>query len=119
MTPWILSALLALTCGVFFLTFLVTSPLKMSWHLALLVGSGIFWSLIAYRFLSGWALVADVGLLVVLFVLGYLGATRIYLAQKEERKLPAITRTEGEPGDGHTAILYFTHGEPPAYSPIP
>jgi protoheme ferro-lyase len=119
MAFWVISALLALACGVFYLAYLVASPLQMSLYLALLVGSIIFWGLLAWRSFRGWALAADFGLLLVLFAVGYLGATLIYLAQTEERKLPAITRQVGDPGDGHTAILYFTHGEPPAYSPMP
>jgi protoheme ferro-lyase len=119
MAPWILSALLALACGIFFLTYLVASPLQMSLYLALLVGALIIWGLLAWRFFRGWELAADAGLLLVLFVAGYMGATLVYLAQTEQQELSAITRAESDPGDGHTAILYFTHGEPPAYSPMP
>jgi protoheme ferro-lyase len=119
MSLWIFSALLAATCGVLFLAYLVSSPLRMSIFVALLVGCLIVWGYLAFRFFHGWTLAADFGLLLVLFATGYLGATRVYLAQSEENNLPAITRSEGDPGDGHTAILYFTHGEPPAYSPMP
>jgi sirohydrochlorin ferrochelatase len=119
MAPWILSALLAVACGVFFLAYLVAPPLKMSWYLVGLAVAFIIWAILAWRFFRGWRLAVDAGLLLLLFVTGYLGATRVYLAQTEERIMPAITRAEGDPGDGHTAILYFTHGEPPAYSPMP
>jgi protoheme ferro-lyase len=119
MAPWFFSALIAIASGVFFLAYLVSSPLRMSLYLALLVGILIIWGYLAFRYFRGWSLAADIGLLLMLFTLGYLGATRIYLAQSEERNLPAITRADGDPGDGHTAILYFTHGEPPAYSPMP
>ena len=119
MAPWLLSALLAIASGVFFLAYLVSSPLRMSLFLALLVGILILWGFLAFRFFRGWYLAADFGLLLVLFALGYLGATRVYLAQSEARELPAITRPAGDAGDGHTAVLYFTHGEPPAYSPMP
>ena len=119
MTPWLFSALLAIACGALFLSYLVAPPLKMSWGLALLVGALVLWVLLAWRFFRGWALVADTGLWLILFIAGYLGATRFYLAKREDRKLPAITRPEGDPGKGHTAILYFTHGEPPAYNPMP
>ena len=51
------------------------------------------------------------------FVIGYVVANAMFLAQEEVRKLPELTRTDG--GDGHTAILYFTHGEPPGYSAQP
>jgi sirohydrochlorin ferrochelatase len=51
------------------------------------------------------------------FAAGYVTANALFLAQEEDRKLPEVTRTDG--GDGHTAILYFTHGEPPGYSAQP
>ena len=51
------------------------------------------------------------------FVIGYVVANAMFLAQEEVRELPELTHTDG--GDGHTAILYFTHGEPPGYSAQP
>jgi protoheme ferro-lyase len=57
-------------------------------------------------------------ILVVLFVLiGYVLANAMFLSQVETITLPEIVRTDG--GDGHTAVLYFTHGEPPDYDPMP
>ncbi len=117
--PWFLSALLAIACGVLVLAYLVAPPLQMGWYLAMLAGVLIIWGILAWRFFRKWELAADAALLLALFVTGYLSATLFYLAQTEEGELPVITRTEGDPGDGHTAILYFTHGEPPAYSPMP
>jgi protoheme ferro-lyase len=117
--PWFLSALLAITCGVLFLAYLVAPPLQMGWYLAMLAGALVIWGILAWRFFRKWELAADAVLLLALFITGYLSATLFYLAQAEEGNLPAITRAEGDPGDGHTAILYFTHGEPPAYSPMP
>jgi len=117
--PWFLSALLAIACGVLFLAYLVAPPLQMGWYLAMLAGVLIIWGILAWRFFRKWELAADAALLLALFVTGYLSATLFYLAQAEKGELPVITRAEGDPGDGHTAILYFTHGEPPAYSPMP
>lgn len=48
---------------------------------------------------------------------GYVAANGAFLAQEEKRELPDLVRKDG--GDGHTAILYFTHGEPPGYSAQP
>ena len=39
------------------------------------------------------------------------------LRRRRKRELPELVRMDG--GDGHTAILYFTHGEPPGYSAQP
>ena len=32
--------------------------------------------------------------------------------------MPGITRAKDDPGLGHTAVVYFTHGEPETYDPI-
>jgi len=44
--------------------------------------------------------------------------TSIALSREDTREVPALVREEGEPGDGHTAVIYFTHGEPETYDPI-
>lgn len=58
-----------------------------------------------------------IGLAIIGVTAGYTGANAMFLSQTDNYPLPEITRTDG--GDGHTAILYFTHGEPPGYSPVP
>ena len=55
---------------------------------------------------------------VVLSLTGYALATRQVLAREDSRQVPEITRQPGDPGDGHTAVVYFTHGEPETYDPI-
>jgi protoheme ferro-lyase len=44
--------------------------------------------------------------------------TRIVLNREDSREIPLITRQKNTPGDGHTAVVYFTHGEPETYDPI-
>ena len=119
MIPWLISSTLAILCGIFFLAFLVASPLHMSIYLALLVAVLFCWWLFARRSLHGKDWLKAGALFVVLFVTGYLVSTLIYLSRSEPGELPVITRLPSDPGDGHTAILYYTHGEPPAYSPWP
>jgi protoheme ferro-lyase len=55
---------------------------------------------------------------VVVFVAGYALMTRSVLSREDSRPVPALTRTKGDPGDGHIAVVYFTHGEPETYDPI-
>jgi len=52
------------------------------------------------------------------FSTGYVMQTKAFLAREDSRPVPAITREKGDPGDGHIAIIYFTHGEPETYDPI-
>jgi protoheme ferro-lyase len=49
---------------------------------------------------------------------GYYAMTSIALSREDTREVPTLVRKEGEPGDGHTAVIYFTHGEPETYDPI-
>jgi hypothetical protein len=58
------------------------------------------------------------GVSLVLLVAGYAAMTWRVLSREETTPLPALTRAKDDPGDGHTAILYFTHGEPEAYDPL-
>jgi len=44
--------------------------------------------------------------------------TRIILARDDLRPVPELTRAPGDPGLGHIAVVYFTHGEPETYNPI-
>jgi hypothetical protein len=52
------------------------------------------------------------------FLVGYAIQAKSILSRKESQTLPAIKRQKGDPGDGHTAVIYFTHGEPETYDPI-
>jgi len=58
----------------------------------------------------------------VIAILGFLGGytlnTRAFLNREDPRLVPELTRTAGEVTGGHTAIVYFTHGEPETYDPI-
>lgn len=119
MKPWLITSILAVLCGILFMAFLVASPLHMSIYLALLVVALFCWGLFARRSFHGKDWLKAGALAVLLFVTGYLVSTWIYLSRSEPGELPEITRLPGDSGEGHTAILYFTHGEPPAYSPWP
>jgi sirohydrochlorin ferrochelatase len=115
----LLLGLLPCLSGVLLLQYLVARPTQMSLYLVLGLGAAFLWLVVALRTFSGWGWLGGLVLVVVCFGVGFLVANTIYLNQEEQRELPEITRLEGDPGDGHTAVLYFTHGEPPAYSPMP
>jgi protoheme ferro-lyase len=116
---WVLSALLPFLGGIFFLKYLVAKPTQMSLYLALALGMAALWLVVALKIFSGWQWLGGLALALVCLGLGYLTATMVYLNQEEHRQLPEIARSAADPGDGHTAVLYFTHGEPPAYSAMP
>lgn len=51
------------------------------------------------------------------FILGYLVKSKLFLSTKENLNLPEIY-IENRNFKEHTAIIYFTHGEPETYNPI-
>jgi sirohydrochlorin ferrochelatase len=88
----------------------------------------------AFAFASSGALGALIALLAVLFRGAELGigialavalslssyaitAWRV-LSREDPRRVPELVRAKGDPGLGHTAVIYFTHGEPETYDPI-
>jgi sirohydrochlorin ferrochelatase len=74
-------------------------------------------ALLALLFRSAERLVAIVVAL-GLAVGGFAVVTRVVLAREDPRPIPELTRAKGDPGLGHTAVIYFTHGEPETYDPI-
>ncbi len=116
---WLVLALLAFLGGIFLMAYLVALPTRMSLYLTLLVVTILMWGLVAWNFIPPKNFLGAGGLLVAMFLAGYLISTRVYLSRSEPGDLPEITRSQQDAGKGHTAILYYTHGEPPAYSPWP
>jgi len=115
---WGLCCMSAFLTGVFFLKFLTARPLRMSLFLSLtwvcILGSLILFTQLMILDQAGWAVLVWT----VFFLGGYALQTRIFLSREDPRRVPLLTRQKGDPGDGHTAIIYFTHGEPETYDPI-
>jgi protoheme ferro-lyase len=61
-----------------------------------------------------------VGIVVALigFGVGYTLRAQAVLAREDSRVVPELTRALGDPGEGHVAVVYFTHGEPETFDPI-
>jgi protoheme ferro-lyase len=116
---WIMLAFSCVLLGIVVVQFMVSSPQVMSIYLVLIVLLLIGIFLLMYRFMRGWNILSGTLLILVGFVAGYLIMNSIFLGQEEHRTLPPIVRGIDDPGDGHTAVVYFTHGEPAAYSPMP
>jgi len=115
---WILVVVLALVGGVSLVNYLTVHPLHMSAHLALaLLSVFLLVVLIALGF-RGRQLALAIVATVVIFGLGYTLRTQAVLAREDSRPIPELVRRPGDPGDGHIAVVYFTHGEPETYDPI-
>jgi protoheme ferro-lyase len=49
---------------------------------------------------------------------GYVLMARKVLSREDSRPIPELTRSKDDPGLGHAAVIYFSHGEPETYDPI-
>jgi protoheme ferro-lyase len=115
---WLAVAVLAVLLGVLYVQFLSVHPLQMSLYLlATCVVLFLIGVVIKVGF-KGKALWVAIPLSVLLFYGGQLGMTKVILGRDDPRPVPELTRQPGDPGLGHTAVVYFTHGEPETYNPI-
>jgi protoheme ferro-lyase len=115
---WLLALLLPFAFGLLYVKFLTVHPLKMSRYLlaATLAFAGTAVALIVgFR---GWELVLAVLLALASALAGYTSTAHWVLSREDARPVPSLTRSKGDPGLGHTAVVYFTHGEPETYDPI-
>jgi len=116
---WVIVIVLSVALGLGLLQYLVAPPLHMAAYLVLcaflLLGLalGVF---LGFRGLGPRLLALAV--ILVGLAAGYLVSTMTFLNVEEERHLPALDPPPAVQRD-HTAVIYFTHGEPPAYSPMP
>jgi protoheme ferro-lyase len=115
---WGLCGMLAFLTGVIFLKYLTVHPLRMTVYLNLtwicIIGSLLVLSQQTMLTHIWWGVLVWVGS----FLGGYALQTKIFLSREDPRQVPILTRQKGDPGYGHTAIIYFTHGEPETYDPI-
>jgi sirohydrochlorin ferrochelatase len=115
---WGLFCLSAFLAGLFFLKFLTVHPLRMSIYLSLTwassIGSLMLLSQPMIVSRIGWGALAWAGF----FLAGYALEAKIFLSRIDPQNVPALKRDQGDPGGGHTAVIYFTHGEPETYDPI-
>lgn len=114
-------AVLAVTgfgIGAALVQYLTVHPLKMDRFLlaaALLLFLAVAGIL---AWFDGWPRLAAVAVVLLTTLAGYWGMTKRFLAREDERPVPTLTRASSDIGNGHTAVVYFTHGEPETYDPI-
>jgi len=115
---WSLPIILSFAFGVLYVKFLTVHPLKMSWFL--LADTLAFVALVAVLAagFGGAQRMIAIALAFAFTLAGYAAMTRAVLSREDPRPIPELTRRKGNPGLGHTAVVYFTHGEPETYDPI-
>ena len=115
---WAAIAVLSVVLGISLVQYLVAPPLTMAAYLLFCVFLVVGLVLTVFFGLRGLMRVLAVGVILAGFLVGYLATTMAFLNQEEERPLAELNMPPAEQRD-HTAVIYFTHGEPPAYSPMP
>lgn len=116
---WVLLILFAATLGLLVVEYMTVHPLKMSLYLLLSAVSGFaIIALLALGFRNKWLLPIALVVAMAAFLSGYVLQTKSFLARADDRIVPELTRHKVDPGDGHKAVIYFTHGEPETYDPI-
>jgi len=111
----ILFVLFSLLSGYFFLQVLVSPPLQTPLYsaaLALLIAAGV---LVSLRVFAGWRRLVAVPLFLPGFIIGYLVGTVLFLQPLPHTPPPVVELPANKAGAGFTAVIYFTHGEPPTY----
>ncbi len=115
---WPAVVLLSGLLGFLFVQYLSVHPLSMSYYL---LATCVVLVVLVVIFVVGFrrtALLIAVLVSLGVFTIGHLSMTKIILARDDPRPVPELTRAPGDPGLGHTAVVYFTHGEPETYNPI-
>ena len=117
-SKWAVIVVLSVVLGVGLVQYLVAPPLRMAAYLLLCAFLVVGLVLAIFVGQRGRARVLAAGVVLAGFLVGYLAATTVFLNLEEERHLTELNLPPAEQRD-HTAVIYFTHGEPPAYSPMP
>jgi protoheme ferro-lyase len=115
---WLVVAILGGLLGLLFVQYLSVHPLRMSRYLFGSSAVLFILILVLYSNFQRTELVLAILLSMGLFIAGHLTMTKIILGRDDPRPVPELTRKPGDPGLGHTAVVYFTHGEPETYNPI-
>ncbi len=115
---WLVIIILAGLLGILFVQYLSVHPLQMSLYLfATCVVLFLLIGVLITAFKRTSLLIAVLVSLGV-FLGGHYLMTKVILARDDPRPVPELTRKPGDPSLGHTAVIYFTHGEPQTYNPI-
>jgi protoheme ferro-lyase len=115
---WLFPLALSFAFGLLYVQYLTIHPLKMSRYL--LSATLAFVAAVASLVVGfqGWELFLVIPLALLSALAGYILMTRKVLSREDPRPIPELTRSKGDPGLGHTAVIYFAHGEPETYDPI-
>jgi sirohydrochlorin ferrochelatase len=115
---WFFPIAVSFLFGISLIQYMTANPVRMSLYL-FIACILLFADLVMLaRYFQGQQLFIAVPGCVASFLGGYCLMTYRFLSRDDPRPVPEIKRSKGDPGRGHTAVVYFTHGEPELYDPI-
>ena len=115
---WIAVLLLASLAGAAYIQYLTTHPLLTARFLSLTFIALFALIVVIARHFSGSQRWGAIAVAIVAYAAGWYVMTASVLSREDYRPMPELVREKSDPGDGHTAVIYLTHGEPPVYDPI-
>jgi protoheme ferro-lyase len=114
---WILIGVSSLMTGIFLVMSLVSTFYSLPMYSSYLTFFALATFVLFFVGFKKRTRLYSAGIIFVFVIGGWMTANAIFLAQDEEHYIPQVTRIDG--GDGHAAVIYVTHGEPPGYDPLP
>ncbi len=118
LVKWIIALTLSLLLGILLVTYLTVHPLQIGLFV-FLSSLTLFLLLIvlavSFKRNQLWVVIP---LSLAMVFIGWSVKTYQVLGREDRRPVPRLTRSKDDPGDGHTAVIYLTHGEPETYDPI-
>ena len=116
-TRWILLIVFSGLLGVCLVQYLVAPPIEISLYLTISLTALFVLGLVITLLFRRKRRLFPLTIAGLLFIISFLVTNMQFLTQEIDHHLPVLTRQTADTGDGHTAVIYFTHGEPTAYSP--
>lgn len=111
---WLCAAVFSFFCGFAAVRYLIAAPIDMTGYASAALLCFFLSTVLLLRLKKASRRPACLGLMLVCGVAGYLIACAAYLQAPEQDKKPTLAPLQPS-SPGHTAIIYFTHGEPRAY----
>ncbi len=110
--------ILGFFAGFIYMQYLTVHPTKMSRYLTIEILLAVGVILYVFSYSPKQSVYVPIILSILFFIGGYTAATKKLMAMPDNRPSPPLLRSPNNNGDGHTAIIYFTHGEPATYTAI-
>jgi len=115
---WVALVIFSFAAGAAYVQYLVAHPIQISLYLSVTFVALFAAIAVFARYIPVGRRVAALALAVLAYTGGWYLMTEAVLLREDYRPMPELTRQTDDPGDGHTAVIYLTHGEPPVYDPI-